>query len=116
MKENFPLTEEYYNRAYTIQPHSLSLQFHKGILNLKQKKGEAAAKHFIKLLDNQPEHEKAWMGLALSRKILGDEELAEACLLRCLDIKPNNAAAIKLKEKWTKPFLKPISISFHFAP
>ena len=116
LKRNFPLSEEYYNKAHTIQPASLSLQLHRGILNLKQKNAKKAAQFFIKLLENQPEHEKAWLGLALSRKALNDDELAEACLFRCLDINPQNRTALTLKKKWREPFLRPSAINFHFSP
>ena len=116
LKQNFPLTEEYYNKAHTIQPASLSLQLHRGILSLKQKNTKKAAQFFIQLLENQPEHEKAWLGLSLSRKTLGDDELAKACLLRCLDINPKNTTALALKTKWREPFLRSSAINFYFSP
>ena len=114
-KNNFPLAEEYYNKAHTIRPDSFSLQFHRGFLSLRQKDYKKAAGYFMRILEYHSDHEKAWLGLALSRKALGDSELAEACLLRSLDFNPSNATALKLKKKWKEPFLKPSSISFHFS-
>lgn len=115
-KKNFPLAEEFYNKAHTIQPNSLSLQLHRGILKLKQKNYKAAMECFQKLLKLQQKNEKAWLGLALSRKALGEDELAEACLLRTLDFNPKNLEALKLKDKWQNPFFSNISsINFHFS-
>lgn len=116
-KNNLPLAEEHYNKAHTIQPDSLSLRFHKGFLHLKQKDYKKAAGYFIRILKHHIDHEKSWLGLALSRKALGDEELAEASLLRCLDFNPSNTTALQLKKKWKESLLlKPSSISFHFSP
>lgn len=115
LKRNFPLSEEYYNKAYTIRPVSVSLQFQRGILSLKQKNHKTAIRHFIRVLNCQPDHDKAWLGLAVSRKALGDEELAGACLLRSLDFNPQNRTALELKHKWQKPFCFALPLSLNFS-
>ena len=116
LKKNFPLAEEFYNKAHTIRPNSLSLRLHRGILKLKQKNYNAAMECFQKLLKAQPKNEKAWLGLALSRKALGEDELAEGALLRSLDFNPKNPEALKLKNKWENPLLSnTTSINFHFS-
>ena len=69
--KNFLMAEEYYNKAYTLNPHSVSLAFNKALLNLKEKNYLLAEKGFKKVLKNHPEYAKAWFGLALSRRALG---------------------------------------------
>ena len=50
--------------------------------------------------DETIEHLGGWLGLALTKKALGDEELALACLKRSLDIDPQNPRALELKKQW----------------
>ena len=115
LTRNFEMAEEYFNRAYTLTPHSPSLQFHRAYLHLKQGKYKTAETGFKNLLQNQPDNLKAWLGLALSRRALNEWELAEACLSHCLDLDPYNKQALQLKEKWTKTETCSPSSEFTFA-
>ncbi len=75
--KNFPMAEEYYNRAYTLNPDSPGLQFHKALLSFRQKNYREAAAGFQALLKIRPKMARAWLGLALSRKALADKALRE---------------------------------------
>lgn len=102
LTRNLEMAEEYYNRAYTLNPQSLSLQFHRAYLHLKQGRYKTAEAGFKNVLQNQPDNSEAWLGLALSRRALNEPELARACLSHCLDLNPQNKQALQLKEKWTE--------------
>ena len=71
--KNFPMAEEFYNKAYTLDPGSLSLQFHRALLSLKQESCQKAAKGFQAVLEKRPGMARAWLGLALARKALAKE-------------------------------------------
>jgi len=94
--------EEFYNKAGTLQPHCKSLTFSRAIIYLKEKNYKQAEVYFMKYLKSQLSSEKAWLGIAISRKALGDSELAWACLKKCFDLNPKNSQALKLEKKWNE--------------
>ena len=114
--KNYPMAEEYYNKAYTLNPHSLSLQFHRGLLKIKEKNYKESENLFEKLVKTFPESKQAWLGLAISRYFLEDKEIAIGCLSRCLDLDPHYSKASYLKEKWTShKKAPPIEDHFKFS-
>lgn len=100
LKKNFCQAEEYYNKASTLNPFCQNLIFHRGMMHLKEKNHHLAKKHFQVFLKTNPQSAKAWLGLALVRKALRDEELALACLHRSLDFDPENQQALDTKKRW----------------
>lgn len=100
LKGDLSQSEEFYNKAGTIQPRCKSLIFSRAMISLKEKNYRQAETFFIKYLQTQFSSEKAWLGIAISRKALGDIELAWACLKKGLDLNPQNAQALKLEKKW----------------
>lgn len=100
LQNNFPMAEEYYNKAGTWNPNCMSLIFHRAMLHLREKNYTEAKRNFQIFANTYPHFSKVWMGLALCRKALGDKELAIACLKRCLDLEPKNKKALNLLEKW----------------
>ena len=120
LNKNFETAEEYYNRAYTLNPLCPSLQFQKAYLSFKSGDYKKAESGFKALLQSRPDQTKAWLGLALSRKALKETALAKACLYRVLDLDPKNPKALWLKKEWSKessesPAPQP-SPSFSFSP
>jgi len=114
--KNYPMAEEYYNKAFTLNPHSLSLQFHRALLKLKEKKYKESETLFESIVSKSPESAEAWLGLAINRYFLGDEEIALGCLDRCLDVNPHHVKAFELKQKWKyKHILTPIEDRFVFS-
>ena len=100
LKNNLYQAEEYYNKASALNPHCNSLIFYRAMVYFKEKSYQLAETHFKNYLLFNLKSTKAWLGLALARKALGDEELAWACLKKCLDIDPKNAQALKVKNQW----------------
>ena len=103
LKKNFHQAEEYYNKASTLNPHCQNLIFHRAMMYLKEKNYRESEKCFQLFIKSNLDSEKAWLGLALTRKALGDEELALACLNRSLDCNPKNAKTLNLKNQWQQP-------------
>ena len=106
LKEDFLMAEEYYNKASALDPHSKILLFHRAMMYLKEKNYELSEKYFQTFLLDHFTCAKAWLGLALSRKALGEKDLALACLKQCLDFDPENQMALNLKKKWSSSILE----------
>ena len=100
LKKNFSMAEEYYNKASTLNPHCENLTFDRAMMYLKEKNYKEAEYNFQTFIKSNLSSTKAWLGLALVRKALGDEELALSCLQRCLDFDSNNYKALNLKQQW----------------
>ena len=115
LKNDFHQAEEYYNKAGTLNPHCPNLVFHRAMMYLKETNYIEAEKCFQNFLSSYSQSAKAWLGLALTRKALKDEELALACLHRVLDIEPQNARALKLKRKWVPSLPQNLSSCLSFS-
>lgn len=115
LNENFPMAEEYYNKASTLNPSCTGLIFHRAMMYLKEKNYVEAEKSFQTFVRSNLNSAKAWMGLALVRKALGDGELAMACLKRSLDIEPQNLKALNLKKQWSPSVFQMFSNSLDFS-
>ena len=112
LKNDFSQAEEFYNKASTINPKCKSLTFARAVLFLKEKNYKSAEKYFQDYLTSNIKSEKAWLGIAVTRKMLGDKELAWACLKKCLDLNPQNPQALKTAKKWETEAL----FKFSFNP
>ena len=115
LQKDFLMAEEYYNKAGTLKPHSQDLIFDRAMMYLKEKNYKMAEKYFQTFIKSNLTHWKAWMGLALTRKALGDEELALACLEQSLDIYPKNSKALELKKNWKPPIEEILSNRLVFS-
>ena len=115
LKDDFSMAEEYYNKASTLNPSCLSLVFHRAMIHLKERNYEESERDFQTFIHSYPVSEKAWLGLALARKALGDAELALASLNRVLDINPENQKALQLKKQWCPSVSEIFSDSFCFS-
>ena len=100
VQEDYPMAEEHYNKAGAITPKSSNLLFCRAMMYLKEKNYRLAEKRFKAYLKDNLDSIQAWLGLAISRKALGEVELGEACLKKCLDLEPKNTQALKLHQKW----------------
>ncbi len=99
-KGDFDAAEDYYNRAFTIEPKSDTLLVNFGTLEINRDDLEAASSRFRTALDINPESDRAWVGLALVHRSKGDFELSWANLERSLDLNPSNRTALKLIVEW----------------
>lgn len=109
LKNDLLQAEEYYNKAGALNADCKSLSFTRAMIYLKEKNYKKAEMHFKTALSFSPHSAKAWLGLSLARKALKDNELALACLERCLDFEPSNKQALKTKKQWKKLHLNSFS-------
>ncbi len=92
--------EEYYNKAYTVDPDSDTLLVNFGSLALVRGQLDKALARFRSAVTINDKNDKAWVGLAMIHREYGDSELAWANLEKALDIKPGNESGIKLVAEW----------------
>jgi Flp pilus assembly protein TadD len=97
---DFEGAEEYYNKAFTLQPRSDVLQVNLGTLALQQQSQEQAVTRFRTALEINPRNDKAWVGLALVHNEMGDHVLSRANLENALDVNAKNRTAVHLAASW----------------
>ena len=92
--------EEYYNKAYTLNPDSDVLLVNYGTLEIQREDFESARDRFRQAVEINLSNERAWVGLALVHRYSGDLELSWANTEKALDIDAGNDTAIKLLVDW----------------
>jgi tetratricopeptide (TPR) repeat protein len=97
---DFDSAEEYYNKAFTLQPSSDALHINLGTLALQQQALELALSRFRLALEINARNDKAWVGLALVHNEMGDHVLSKANLENAIDINPRNRTAVHLAASW----------------
>lgn len=97
---DFDAAEDFYNRAFTIDPKSDALLVNFGTLEINRDDFEAATLRFRSALNINAESDRAWVGLALVHRAKGDFELSWANLERALDLNISNRTALKLIVEW----------------
>lgn len=97
---DFEGAEEYYNKAYTMNPQSDILLVNLGTLDIQRNDFAKALYCFRKAVEIQPRNDKGWVGLAMCHNQLGDSELAWGNIETAIDINPANRTAIHLSANW----------------
>lgn len=97
---DFESAEEFYNKAFTINPLSDVLHVNLGTLSLQQQSLEMSLSRFRTALEHNPRSDKAWVGLALVHNAMGDFVLARANLENALDVNSRNRTAVHLAASW----------------
>lgn len=97
---DFDAAEDFYNRAFTIEPKSDALLVNFGTLEINRDDLEAAAARFRSAIDINSASDRAWVGLALVHRSKGDFELSWANLEHALDLNSTNRTALKLIVEW----------------
>jgi tetratricopeptide (TPR) repeat protein len=98
---DFSSAEEFYNKAYTINPNSAQLLVNYGALAIMNHDLNKAVDSFRAAVKNDALNVKAWTGLATVHRDFGDHELAWANIERALDIEPTFETAILLVVDWS---------------
>jgi tetratricopeptide (TPR) repeat protein len=97
---DFEAAEEYYNRAFRINPDSSSLLVNLGTLSIQKNQFNDAILFFREAIYKDLKCDQAWVGLALVHHELSDIELSWANLKSALDINALNTTAIQLALSW----------------
>ncbi len=92
--------EEFYNKAYTIDPDSDVLFVNYGSLFVYRGDYNKALERFRQAIQLNDKNDKGWVGLAMIHRQFGDLDLAWANVEKALDIQPTNESAIKLVADW----------------
>lgn len=97
---DFDGAEEYYNKAYTLNPESDILLVNLGTLEVQRNDFDKSVYCFRRAIEINADNDKAWVGLAMVHNHIGDAELAWANVERALDINPKNRTAVHLAANW----------------
>lgn len=97
---DFEGAEEYYNKAYTLNPSSDTLLVNFGTLEVQRQDYDKSLYCFRQAVEANPKNDKAWVGLAMVHFQFGDHELAWANLESAVDINPANRTAVLLLANW----------------
>jgi tetratricopeptide (TPR) repeat protein len=99
-QNDFEGAEEYYNKAYTLNPRSDILLVNFGTLEVQRQDYDKSLYCFRQAVDVNRKNDKAWVGLAMVHSQFGDHELAWANLETAVDINPSNRTAVQLLANW----------------
>lgn len=97
---DFASAEEYYNRAYPLDPRSATLLVNFGTLSIQREQWDDAILRFREAIAVDPQFDRAWVGLAMVHRQFGDFDLSWANLARALDLNPLNTTALQLALSW----------------
>ena len=97
---DYDAAEEFYDKAYTLQPESHVLLVNYGTLEIQRGNWDEAVTRFRRAVEINPNSDRAWVGLAMVHRTMGDLELAKANLERALDINGGNRTALRLAVDW----------------
>lgn len=97
---DFDGAEEYYNKAYTMNPRSDVLLVNLGTLEVQRNDFDKSLYCFRNAVEINPNNDKAWVGLAMVHNHFGDSELAWANIETAIDINPRNRTAVHLAANW----------------
>lgn len=98
--KDFEATEEYYNRAYTINSDDLHLLLAYGYLYLHSERLSEAKERFAQIIARDADFCDAYIGLALVHSSVGEFDLACANIAHVLDREPNHKMALFLYYSW----------------
>ena len=98
---NITLAEEFYNKAYTINPDSDILLVNHGTLEIQKEDFNKARDCYRRAIEINQYNDKAWVGLALVYRHFGDIELSWANIENAFDCNPYNETALQLTVDWS---------------
>lgn len=99
-QNDFEGAEEYYNKAYTLNPRSDTLLVNFGTLEVQRQDYDKSLYCFRQAVEVNRKNDKAWVGLAMVHDQFGDHELAWANLETAIDINAANRTAVHLLANW----------------
>lgn len=97
---DFDGAEEYYHKAFALDPDSDALHVNLGTLEIQRQDWGGARDRFRFALGLNPRSDKAWVGLALAHYQLGDIDLAFANVGKAIDLNRANRTAVLLLANW----------------
>lgn len=98
---DYDAAEEYYNRAFAINPYDLDIQISFGYLYLQSQRTDRARERFAGVLAANEMVIEARIGLALVHSFLGEFDMACANLAAVLDVNPGHQLSLSLYAQWS---------------
>lgn len=98
---DYDAAEEYYHKAFAINPYDLDIQISTGYLYLQSQNYDKAREKFSTVLETQGNVAEVRIGLALVHSFLGEYDVACANLAQVLDQQPSHHLALSLYSKWS---------------
>lgn len=93
---SFDLAEDFYHKAYSINPQSDSLLVNYGTLAIQRNEQDEALRRFRQAITINSKNDKAWVGLAMMHIQRGDYDLGFANLQMAVEANPNNKTALQM--------------------
>lgn len=93
---SFDLAEDFYHKAYSINPQSDSLLVNYGTLAIQKNQQDEALRRFRQAITINSKNDKAWVGLAMMHIQRGDYDLGFANLQMAVEANPNNKTALQM--------------------
>lgn len=103
-QKDYDGAEEYYHKAFALNPDSDTLQVNLGTLEIQREDWPEACLRFRSAIGCNDKNDRAWVGLALAHHQMGDIELAFANLEKAVDLNPANRTAIQLIATWGQKY------------
>lgn len=97
---DFDGAEEYYNKAYAVNPRSDILLVNLGTLEVQKSDFDKALFCFRQAVEVNPLNDKAWAGLAMIHNQFSDFELAWANIMKSIEHNPKNRTALIIAANW----------------
>ena len=97
---DFEGAEEFFHKAFTINPDSDILAVNLGTLAIQRNDFHSALERFRSAVTRNAKNDKAWVGLALVHQEMGDVQLAFANIESAIDLNPHNRTAVHLFASW----------------
>lgn len=101
---DFDGAEEFYNKAYTMNPDSDQLLVNLGTLEVQRQDFDKALFCFRKAVTLNPKNDKGWVGLALVHNQFGDQDLAWANLETAIESNAGNRTAVHIMASWSEKY------------
>lgn len=100
MRGDLKGAEQYYQKAFTLNPDSDVLMVNLGSLEIQKGDLNKAVDMFRAAVALNDANDKAWVGLSLIHREFSDVELSWANLEKALDINSTNESAIRMVCEW----------------
>lgn len=99
---NIDLAEDFYYKAYGLQPSSPQLSVNLGTLEIQRKRYVEAIERYRFALQQNPKFSPGWVGMALCYEAFGDMDMAWASVLKAYDQDQSNSTTLFLLGTWSQ--------------
>ncbi|PWU14777.1 MAG: O-linked GlcNAc transferase [Bdellovibrio sp.] len=103
-QRDFDGAEEYYHKAFALNPDSDVLHVNLGTLEIQRSEWGKARDFFREAVGRNVNNDKGWVGLALAHEKLAEVELAFANLENAIEINPANRTAVHMMALWGQKY------------